>query len=1033
MMRKNLFALVLALVLAACAFAQAGGGLGSISGVVQDATGASVPGAIVVVSNEAKGIHRTLETSSAGQFTSPALIPDAGYKVTVSKSGFSNYEATNITLSVGQNVDLHVQLGVATTTTSVDVSANAIAVEDTKTDVSQVVNQRQILDLPINARRVDSFVLLSPAVVPDGAFGLLSFRGIAGHNSFLTDGNDTTNQFYNENAGRTRITSPISQEAVQEFQVISDNFAAEYGNAMGGIVNTITKSGTNDIHGTGYWFFRNRTLNARDRYALFNPQDIRHQSGASVGGRIIKDKLFYYFNYEATRRNFPGIASLSSGMFNSAGVLTATCGAPASAAQCAAATNMILTRNFGTVSRSVTQDLGLGKLDYHLNDKNSLSFSLNLLRWVSPHGIQATGVVFNTGNLIGNNADSTVRDGYGRAQWTSVVTPTIVNEARFGWFHDRLFDPASDDFLFPGLGRAGLTVASTSNLGIATSYPRLNPSETRYEFADNLSWTKGSHTMKFGFNIAHTEDFVNQLSNQFGSYNYGSLGAFAADFTGNTIGAKNWNTYSQTFGNPQVDTNLVNYSFYGQDQWRVNSRLLFNYGLRYEFSTIPQPKIINPDYPQTGKIPSPKDNFSPRVGISYALTNDQKTLIRAGYGIFYARYQTGLIENLFLTNGVYQTAITYSATTPAQLAAGPVYPNNLAATTFAPPSGSISILFADKNLRNPYTHQANIGIERQLTNTVNLNVSYIWSRGVRLYGIRDLNAPAPGDPVTYTIQDASGANVGSYTTPTYRLVNNCRPDCRYRQISQIDNPGLSYYDGLAVQLLKRYSRNFQASVAYTWSHAIDFNQSSATNNIFFSSTPTSYANGDFVSEKGSAANDMRHRFVTSFVWDPTFIKNDTGLARYLVNHWQLSSVTTLQSSQPVNSTTNISGNAFLTPTGNAPLAAGSLNGLGGGFSRVPFQPVSNLNLDPTYRVDARLSKKLNFGERFTAYLTIEAINLFNTPYDLTRRTAEYDLSGASLTGAILKLRTDYATPSADALSPDGTTARRAQVSLRVTF
>src|SRR5207245_6619258 len=180
----------------------------------------------------------------------------------------------------------------------------------------------QILELPINGPRVDSFVLLTPAVVPDGAFGLLSFRGIGGHNAFLTDGNDTTNTFYNENAGRTRITSPISQEAVQEFQVISNNYSAEYGQAMGGVINTITKSGTNNIHGTGYWFFRNRSLNARDRFAAFNPQDIRHQSGASLGGSLIKDKLFYFFNYEATRRNFPAIASVTiANLFTAAGTL----------------------------------------------------------------------------------------------------------------------------------------------------------------------------------------------------------------------------------------------------------------------------------------------------------------------------------------------------------------------------------------------------------------------------------------------------------------------------------------------------------------------------------------------------------------------------------------------------------------------------------------------------------------------------------------------------------------------------------------
>jgi len=593
-----------------------------------------------------------------------------------------------------------------------------------------------------------------------------------------------------------------------------------------------------------------------------------------------------------------------------------------------------------------------------------------------------------------------------------------VNEARFGWFHDRLYDAASEDFLYPGLGKATLTVANTTNLGVANSYPRLNPSETRYEVGDNLSWSRGAHTMRFGFSIAHTEDFVKQLINQYGSYNYSTLNAFALDFSGNTTGAKNWNTYSQTFGNPQVDTNLVNYGFYGQDQYRLHPRVVLNFGLRYDKTTIPQPSIVNPDIPATGVIHSPSDNWAPRVGLSYVITSDQKTVFRAGYGMYYARFQSGLIENLFLSNGVYQTAITYNANTPAQLAAGPVYPNNLSATSFTPPAGSVNVLVADKNLRNPYTHQANFSVERQLSSSMNLNVSYIWSRGVRLYGVRDLNVGAPGAPVTYTIADVNGVATGSYTTPTFRT----RPDPRYRQISQLENPGLSYYDGLAVQFNKR-AKELLTTVAYTWSHAIDLNQSSATNNIFFSPTPTSYANGDFASERGSAANDVRHRFVVTNVWSPTFLKSNSMMARYLVNNWQISAVTTLQSSQPVNSTTNISGNAF-----TGALASGSLNGLGGGFSRVPFESISNLDLDRIYRVDARLAKKLPFNERFTGYLQFEAFNVFNTPYDTSRRSAEYDL-----TGTTLRKRADYGTPSSTAASPDGTTARRAQVSLRLLF
>ena len=1026
-MRRLVILLVWVGVFAGYALGQSGAGLGSISGVVMDASKAAVPGAMVVVANESKGIRRLLETNTQGVFAAAALIPAEGYSVTVTKPGFANYQTSGITLAVGQNVDLHVDLSVSGTETSVEVTTEAVLLEDTKTDVSQLVNSRQIMELPINGRRVDSFVLMTPAVVPDGAFGLLSFRGVAGHNAFLTDGNDTTNTYYNENAGRTRITSPISQEAVQEFQVISDNFAAEYGQAMGGVVNTITKSGSNDIHGTGYWFFRNRTLNARDRYATFNPQDIRHQSGVSLGGAFIKDKLFYFFNYEATRRNFPAIATVTSAnLFTANGTLDTArnpCPNPtatiqATAGQCATAVQMLTTRNFGTVSRTVQQDLGFGKIDYHLSDRNSLSFSLNGLRWVSPHGIQATGIVFADGNAIGNNADSTVRDAYGRAQWTSIVSPHIVNEARFGWFKDRLFDPASPDFLYPGLGLASLTVNSTTNLGVANSYPRLNPSETRFEYADNLSWTTGAHTMKFGIDLSHIEDYQDQLINRYGSYSYSSLNNFALDFSGNTAGLKSWNTYSQAFGNPIVDTNMKTYAFYGQDQFRVTPNLTANFGVRYDYTSIPQPNRVNPDYPtQTGAINSAKDNVAPRAGIAYSLS--RTTVIRAGYGMFFSRVQSGLINTLFTNNNVYRQSITYNSGTAEQLAAGPVYPNNLPSTSFTPPPGTVDIVWADPNLRNPYTHQANLGIERQLTTDIALTVSYLWSRGVRLYGVRDINVGPLGPPITYTILDPSGNFAGTYTTPTYRT----RVDPRYRRINQIENPGLAYYNGLSVQLNKRFSRGFQALVSYTWSHSIDLNQSSANNNIFFSSGPTSYENGNFAAEKGSAANDVRHRAGISFVWAPTFTQSNTAFARYLINNWQLSQITTLQSSQPVNSTTNVSGNAFA-----GALVSGSLNGCGCGFSRVPFQPVSNLDLDRIYRVDARLSKKLPFGERFIGYLTFEGFNVFNTPYNTSRRTAEYSLTGTTLTYI-----PSYGTGSSTATSPDGTNARRAQVALRLVF
>src|SRR5438874_1825150 len=298
-MRKILGLLLVVLAFSAGAYAQAVAGSGAVSGAIRDASGAVIPGAMVVVSNDAKGIKRTTISTEAGVFTVPALVPAAGYTLTVSLPGFKNWEAKDFEVQVGQTVDFRVTLEVAGATAEVSVTAEAPLVDNSKSGVSEVVNQQQIDNLPINGRRVDSFVLLTPAVVPDGTFGLVSFRGTAMGNSFLTDGNDTTNSFYLENAGRTRISTQLSQDAVQEFQVLSDGFSAEFGRASGGVVNTVTRSGGNDVHGTAYWFFRNRTLNATDRYANgFNAPEWRHQGGASVGGPIKKDKVFYFANFE---------------------------------------------------------------------------------------------------------------------------------------------------------------------------------------------------------------------------------------------------------------------------------------------------------------------------------------------------------------------------------------------------------------------------------------------------------------------------------------------------------------------------------------------------------------------------------------------------------------------------------------------------------------------------------------------------------------------------------------------------------------
>jgi Outer membrane receptor proteins, mostly Fe transport len=751
-MRKSLLLVAVCLfTFSASSFAQVQAGLAALSGTVQDASGASVPGAKVTVANESKGIHRNLETNADGIFTAPALVPAPGYSVTVEAKGFANYERKNIELLVGQSINLSIPLAVSSSTQTVDVTAGAPIVETTKTDVSQVVTTHQINDLPINGRRVDAFVLLTPGTVADGTFGLVSFRGIAGGNSFLTDGNDTTNTAYNENAGRTRISTQLSQDAVQEFQVLTTGYSAEYGRAAGGVINTVTRSGTNDLHGTGYWFFRNQDFNATDRYANgLNPEETRHQAGGSVGGHIIKDKLFYFFNTEITRRDFPLVNRLINPTFyDPSGKFIAPCLAPATPEQCTAAINFF-GRQFQTLERQANSELLFGKIDWRPSDRNSVSASFNYLRWISPNGIQTQAVLTN-GNGVGNNANSTVRTRYGRLAWTSIPSNNVVNEARFGWFKDRLFDDVNPALIPKETGTVGITVAGQSNLGTATDYPRLNPSEQRFQVADNLSWTVGRHSLKFGGDIVHTQDYFNVLRNNAGSYNYATLTNFALDFSGNTAGAKRWNTFSQTIGNPVLDLRFKEYSIYAQDQFRATNALTLNFGVRYEYSDLPQPTVINPAYPQTGVIHSSPKNFAPRFGFAYAF-KDQKTALRGGYGIFYARMPGALIQQLFIVNGVYQPSVSLNSNIASDLAAGPVFPGRLPLNATNLPSGSVDLQFASKDFRSPYTQQGDLALERQLTENLGLTVSYVWSRGVGIIVSRDLNVGPLGPNVTYRIK-----------------------------------------------------------------------------------------------------------------------------------------------------------------------------------------------------------------------------------------------------------------------------------------
>ena len=660
--------------------------------------------------------------------------------------------------------------------------------------------------------------------------------------------------------------------------------------------------------------------------------------------------------------------------------------------------------------RQANSELFFAKLDWNLGRGQQISLDINFLRFISPNGIQTPQILTNNA-LTAANASSTVRTGYSRVSWTAATGSSSVNELRLGWFKDRDYDEPDPNLLPKQTGPLTVTIAGT-NVGAAPDYPRLFPSELRFQATDTWRMTLGKHLIEAGFDFANTRDYVSSLKNQYGTYAYSSFASFATDFSGNAAGARTYQSFTQVFGNPIVDLTTRDYSFFIQEQWRVLPSLTLNAGVRYQYAQLPQPQLSNPDYPQTGRIHSSPNDWAPRV--SAAWSPGRRTVVRSGFGLFYARIQANLLQTLFINNGKYQPSILVTPNT----ASAPVFPNRLSASTGLP-TGSVSLTFASPQFRTPYTMQSDLTIERDLGHDVTVSAGYVWNRGLQFISVRDLNVGPTGPSVTYRINDASGNSVGTWTTPTYLLAN--RVDPRYQQLLQVENGGQTWYNAMVLQATKRYSHGLVASAQYTWSHAIDTgNQGNVTNAAIYAVRTT--LNGDYSGDKGTSLLDVRHRFVLNSSWQPRLTKSNTRLARWLINGWQLSEITTIQSAPPATTTVRVVG----TPFAGAAFPT-TLNGLGGS-TRVPFLPYSNLRIDGIYRVDARLSHEFPLTERIHSVVNFEVFNLFNRISDTGVLTEAY-----SVTNFVLTPTPGVGQGNASQGFPDGTNARRAQVSLRVVF
>jgi outer membrane receptor protein involved in Fe transport len=993
---------LLPLVCAAGAYAQAVAGFGAVSGTLRDPYGDGLPDTSVVITNDTLGVKRTLTSTDDGMFLAAALPAGTGYNIKASRQGYGTWEYKDFDVSVGSTVSFAVTMQAETETTQVsDGAVFSAAVEDTKFNVSSFVSQRQLRDLPIDARRLEEPILMAPAVTQDRSTGALIFRGEGGTNAFFTDGQLTTNTYFYQTPN---IAPQLTADLVREIQPIPAGASSEFGHAFGGIVNASTPSGTNEYHGSVYGFFSNNPWDAADRYAPgVNLARRWEQGGVKVGGPIMAGKLYFFADLETWRGRSNGINQLSSPLLAGpqGNLLASNC--KATTLQCTNAINFLSPQLNAIVPYSTSDWTGVARIDYRASDRNTLILEANGLHGRSPNGAvpQATSP---DGGLLGSNGLFTEETRFAKADWIATVTGTIANELRIGWYKDRV-STSLNPSLEPSTGPLGIQIAGAS-VGSNPLFPS-TVSENRYQAVENFTWASLSHLLKFGAEFSLNQDYSRELN--YGNYVYPSLTAFATDLT-NSGTARNYTLFTQSFPNAVTNLHTKVWSIYGQDNWRVSRRLNVMAGVRWEKYGVPQPIDVNTTYYQTGTIATPSNAFAPRVGVNYLL-ND-KTVIRAGYSWYYQPYTGELLRDLYTGNGIYNVNI---AVTP-NLSGAPVFPKVIASSTTTP-NGTQNILYGNPKLRLPYSEVAFGGIERRLTNTIAITANYIDTRGTKLWTATDMNLPiAPTITKTYTIDDLNGNAVNSYTTPIW----NTRNDTSHMQVYQIFNEGFSRYRGATVQIRKAMSYGLSVQASYTWSHTRD-NVSGPPAVAFIpaSSVPASYAY-----DQGPSNFDQRNRATINWLWAPNPVKSNSGAARYLLNGWMVSGIATLASGMPATPIVIVNGQQFAGVTMDYPT---SLNG-SGGWSRLPTLGPNTLNLGSQQVVNARVTKILPFTERVRGMLMFEAYNALNSQYNTSVNNIAY-----VATSGILHPVPGLGQGNAASGYPFGTNARWCQVAFRVEF
>jgi hypothetical protein len=667
----------------------------SLSGDVEDSNGARVSGAMVTATQLETNQRRAASSDRDGRFRFPYL-PVGSYRVTVDAQGFAA-APQQVTLTVGQTLSLSIKLNVSGVAESVAIN-DVPTIETVRTQVSETIRPAEIDQLPLNGRNYLDLALLVPAVSPTNTGSNqrfaetsavpgqgISFGGQRNlYNSFIVDGLSA-----NDDAADLTGTY-FSQEVIREFQVVTSGGIAEFGRASGGIVNIVTKSGTNNWHGDVYGFGRNQRFDARNPLAPQKDLLTQAQYGGTLSGPLHRDRTFFFTNFEQTRRNYSAVLTI----------------APSAVAIINSRLNAVSYRGprieTGVVPANFNTSNFFGRVDHKLNDRNQVTtrYSFYRINAVNSRTVGGLNSVSRGSGLDDTDQTIAVND-------IATINSRTLNEARFQYTHSHLDAPINDS-----VGPA-VSISGVVNFGTATSSPLARDID-EFEAIENLSTQRGSHSPKAGVDFLYNRANILFPGAIQGAYNFTSLNNF---LTGN------YSTFQQAFGAPNQLQSNPNVGFFVQDEWRVRPSLTINAGLRYDLQFLPQP------------IQTDKNNVAPRLGLAYA-PGDRKTVIRLSAGLYYDRIPLRATSNALQRDGSKYVVVQFS---PTQ-AGAPVFPNVLAVqptTLLTKPN----ITRIDPNIETSYSEQLNLQIERELPGSASLSVGYLHLRGLHLILQRNVNVP----------------------------------------------------------------------------------------------------------------------------------------------------------------------------------------------------------------------------------------------------------------------------------------------------